>query len=106
MADDNNSPMDLLDFGRVRFNFGGSVRELRCPSLAEFRTILQLMSKGSNKEDSSKPETTVDVTYDWLVEVFKILASEPLPSVDDLPPWLVNQNIPRQLLVHWQTIPV
>ena len=55
--------------------------------------------------DTTRPDNEA-YALDWMRAVFAALSEQPLPdSNDDLPLWMTNPALPRQLTEHWRSVP-
>lgn len=104
--------LEYLDDGRIRYTpTDGDVITLRRPKLGElreFRTRIDELVAEAEQHRKDK-DTGLDQSADivgWLIDAFKALGDNPLPSiVDELPPWFEAPELPLKFLVHWRTVP-
>lgn len=78
---------------------------LRRPSLAEYKALVARLGELASTIDAASPGSGVAATEAWVAEVFATLSDVKLPPATELPSWLLNGDLSRDLIVHWQAIP-
>ena len=124
------SAYELNDEGTVTFHFDGVGperenvdRTLRRPKLKQYRRLVESLGKMRSAlpdipDEATAEEAAVlmssakidvneqfDKLLEWLREVFDTLGDGPLPDEDDLPTWVLNGAIPKDLIGHWISVP-
>lgn len=105
---------ELRNDGTVCLQFDeNKTVNLRRPTLGEYRLLIEAIervrSEASAVVNDEADVTTVDklndLVLDWFRLVFKTLGDGELPGEDDMPAWVLNSELPRDLIDHWQKVP-
>lgn len=112
--------------GTITFEYENLHRVLKRPSLRQYRTLLESLSRmrdealergGGEELDETKVNMGViafqmEALVKWFDEMFDALSGEPLPrrddgSIDDdrLPSWLLSGGVINDIVTHWQSVP-
>lgn len=112
MAEDG---FELVADGTVVFQLSEkSTIKLRRPSLGEYRKLVeqveQMQEDAAAIITSKNGALTVDKLSDLLLEWVRLAVSllgspEELPPEDELPAWILNADLTRDLVAHWQKVP-
>lgn len=114
---------ELQPTGKIRMVFGDQEYNIRLPKLGEFKKLrVQLeefrdsvndartfnAARGDEEGFVARPEPDqVDGVIAWWRSVATMLGDKPLPeSIDDLPVWFLGEDILKDTLEHWRTVPL